>query len=202
MGKKIKVWEVSLLIGLICAIILGAWAQKSQKELSDKLLRLHVVANSDSELDQALKLSVRDRILEMSQPLISDTKNAEEAANTLVSNLPYIIEQAQDEVRELGYDYDVTAEIKSEQFPTRNYEGFSLPAGEYRALRVTIGEGEGRNWWCVVFPPLCSQYGEFSEAAKLAGLTDDEIALISDSDGVQFKFKCIEIFEKLKKFFA
>lgn len=202
MDKKIKIWEISLLIGLVCAVAAGAWAQKSQRELSDKLLRLHVVANSDSEFDQALKLSVRDRIIELSQPLISDTKDADEAAQVLLSNIPYIVEQAQDEVRALGYDYDVKAEIKNEAFPTRSYEGFSLPAGDYQALRVTIGEGEGKNWWCVVFPPLCDQNGDFGEAAKLAGLTDDEIALISDTDGVTIKFKCIEIFEKIKEFLS
>lgn len=202
MDKKIKIWEVSLLVGLICAFAIGAWAQKSQKELSDKLLRLHVVANSDSDEDQALKLATRDMILEMSEPLISGAKDVNEAADVLIENLPEIIERAQEEVHALGYDYDVRAEIKDEDFPTRDYEGFSLPAGTYRALRVTIGEGGGRNWWCVVFPPLCGQYSDFTDAAKQAGLNDDEIALIADSDGVKIKFKCIEIFEKVKKFFS
>jgi len=202
MDKKIKVWEVSLLIGLICAVVIGAWAQKSQKELSDKLLRLHVVANSDTEVDQELKLSVRDRILEMSEPLISEAKNSHEAAETLISNLPEIVEQAQREVRAMGYNYNVSAELRDESFPTREYDGFSLPAGTYRALRVTIGEGGGENWWCVVFPPLCGQYGNINEAAKQAGLSDGEIALIAESDGVKIKFRSIEIYERLRKFLS
>jgi stage II sporulation protein R len=200
MDRKFKIFEISLLIGLVCAIVIGASAQRAQKELSDKLLRLHVAANSDTEIDQELKLSVRDRILEFSEPLIGEAKSLHEAADVLTLNLPYIIELARDEVTAMGYDYAVSAELKNERFPTREYDGFSLPAGTYHALRVTIGDGDGQNWWCVVFPPLCGQYGNYSEVAKQAGLSDDEIALIADSDGVKIKFRLIEIFEKMRSF--
>ncbi|MCL2081297.1 MAG: stage II sporulation protein R [Oscillospiraceae bacterium] len=202
MDKKFKLWEISLIIGLICAVALGAWAQRSQRELSEKLLRLHVVANSDSEADQALKLSVRDRVLELAEPIISGAGDIGEAAEALEANLPFIIGQAQAEVKAMGYDLGVGAEITDGFFPTRDYGEFSLPAGKYRALRVTIGEGGGENWWCVVFPPLCGEYGAFSEAAKQAGLSDDEITLIAESGGVKLRFRCIELLERLRKFLS
>ena len=200
MGRLLKKIEFSLIIGLVFAVMAGAWAQKSQRELSGKLLRLHVVANSDETDDQQLKLAVRDKVLEYAAPLLSGVTDAEEAERIITANLPIITEQARLETLALGYDYAVNAELREEVFPAREYDSFTLPAGAYRALRVTIGEGSGQNWWCVVFPPLCGD-GDFYSTAKEAGLSDSEIALITDGDGVVFKFKVVEIFEKLRNWF-
>ena len=124
----------------------AAALQMDQQALADKLVRLHVVANSDTEEDQALKLKVRDAVL-----TVVDGLNRDE----LQSNLPMIRNAARDCLRGQGSNYSVEVTLQKERFPTRAYESFSLPAGVYTALRVTIGEGGGRNWWCVAFPSIC-----------------------------------------------
>jgi stage II sporulation protein R len=194
---KLKTLEISLIIGVLCAIGFGAWAEAAQENLSEKLVRLHVVANSDGERDQELKLKVRDKILEAAAPLLQGTQSADEAAAVLNSCLPFLEEQARLELAALGHDMPVRAELAREDFPTRYYEDFGLPAGNYQALRVTIGEGEGQNWWCVVFPPLCGS-GNAAEAARAAGLTDGEARLIAEGNGVKIKFKSIEIWQKIR----
>ena len=143
---------------LAAALILAATTtavaalQREQMTLSEKLIRLHVVANSDSEEDQAIKLQVRDAVLAVTQPLLED---AEEPKAALLAALPEIEQAAEDCLRTLGDSHSVTVTLAQEQFPTRVYDSFALPAGQYLALRVTIGAGAGHNWWCVVFPSLC-----------------------------------------------
>ena len=186
-----------MLIGVLCAVSFGAWADAAQVNLSEKLVRLHVVANSDSEYDQELKLRVRDGILEAAESLLKGVQNAEEAAEILGGNLTYLTERARLTLEALGCDMPVGAELTREKFPARHYEDFELPPGDYQALRVTIGDGGGRNWWCVVFPPLCGS-GNAAEAAREAGFTEGEAKLIAESGGVKIKFKSIEIWQKIK----
>ena len=197
--KGFKLWEIALAFGVVCAISFGCWAQAAQEELSGKLVRLHVVANSDSAYDQELKLKVRDRILEAAQPLLAGISAADEASAILEKNLPYLTEQARLELDAANCRMDVRAKLAYEDFPTREYESFKLPAGRYQALRVTIGEGGGHNWWCVVFPPLCSAGENIGGNAKAAGLTDGDVALITEGDGVKIKFWCVEIWQKIRK---
>ena len=194
---KIRIWEISLAAGVLLAMAFGAWAETAQENLSGKLVRLHVTANSDGERDQELKLRVRDRILEAAEPLLKDTRSAAEAAGILAASLPYLEEQARREAEAAGYYLPVYAELTREQFPTRRYGGFELPSGSYKALRVTIGDGAGSNWWCVVFPPLCGA-ANAAQTARAAGFTDGEAALISGNGGVKIKFKCIEIWQRIK----
>lgn len=133
-------------------------------------MRLHVLANSDTEEDQALKLLVRDAVLERATEILEQSADRAEAEIRLRESLPELEAIAEETVRATGYDYAVTAELEDTAFPTKEYDGFSLPAGEYLALRILIGEGVGQNWWCVVFPPLCTAASaDVPETALAAG---------------------------------
>ncbi len=194
---KLKLWEISLITALCVTLLCGFVMDGSQRELSDKLIRLHVVANSDSGDDQALKLRVRDRVLEALEPVLEGAGSSGEAERRLRDNLELAGSAAEKELTDSGYDYGVTVSLRQEYFPTRDYDGFSLPAGEYTSLRVEIGEAAGHNWWCVVFPPLCTE-AAVKEDMEAMGLTEDESALITEENGYVIKFRLIEIFEKLK----
>lgn len=193
--------EPALAIGLVIALIVGARADMRQADLADKMMRLHVIANSDSDADQALKLRVRDRVIALSETLLQGVTDVDDAKRMICQNLPKIQSCAQDEIRKNGYSYPVRAELTSMYFPTRDYESFSLPAGNYDAFRVVIGEGAGRNWWCVMFPPLCitAAEAEVTKSAEEAGLTTEEIALIEDGKTVyRYEFKLMELVGALK----
>ena len=200
--KRAARWEWALLIALLVSFAWGTWADRTQQQLSDKVLRLHVLANSDSEADQALKLKVRDSVLETASAILADCPDRETAEQRLSAALPEIEDAARARIAAEGGKQTVTAELRPTVFPTREYEDFTLPAGEYLALRVVLGEGEGHNWWCVVFPPLCAETtSSFSQTAMAAGLTEEEVALITESDGYQLKFKAVELWEKLMAYF-
>lgn len=201
--KRAAKLELALLIGLVVSLAWGCWAERTQQALSDKVLRLHVLANSDSEADQALKLKVRDSVLEKAAEILDGCGDRETAQARLSAALPELESAARDRIAAEGAEETVTAELRPTRFPTREYEDFTLPAGEYLALRVVIGEGQGHNWWCVVFPPLCAETTtDFSRTAMAAGLTEDEVALITESDGYQLKFKAVELWERLKTLFG
>ena len=200
--KRAARLEWALLIALLVSFAWGTWADRTQQQLSDKVLRLHVLANSDSEADQALKRKVRDSVLETASAILADCPDRETAEQRLSAALPEIEDAARARIAAEGGKQTVTAELRPTVFPTREYEDFTLPAGEYLALRVVLGEGEGHNWWCVVFPPLCAETtSSLSQTAMAAGLTEEEVALITESDGYQLKFKAVELWEKLMAYF-
>ena len=200
--KRAARWEWALLIAILISFAWGTWADRTQQQLSDKVLRLHVLANSDSEADQALKRKVRDSVLEAASAILADCPDRETAEQRLSAALPEIEDAARARIAAEGGEQTVTAELRPTVFPTREYEDFTLPAGEYLALRVVLGEGEGHNWWCVVFPPLCAETtSSLSQTAMAAGLTEEEVALITESDGYQLKFKAVELWEKLMAYF-
>ena len=185
-SKRLRRWELALLLGLALAALLGARLDGAQGALADKVLRLHVLANSDSQADQALKLRVRDAVLERTEGLLAGAGDRAEAEALLAARLPDLAAAGADAVGAAGYGYPVTVSLEDNcWFPTRVYEDFALPAGRYTALRVEIGAGAGRNWWCVVFPPLC--LGSVSETAEetaaQAGLTEREVALLAGGEG-------------------
>jgi stage II sporulation protein R len=191
--NKFKIWETALLLAVCITVLIGIWAQGQQQELSSKLIRLHVIASSDSEEDQELKLAVRDRVLEVLAPSLEGTQDVGEAAEIISGKLDLIENAAAETVRENGREYDVSVELGTEDYPTKQYEGFALPAGEYTSLRVVLGEGEGHNWWCVVFPPLCLSAAEVTSGGD-GYLSDADVALITeDSTGYIIKFKLLEI---------
>jgi len=193
-----------LLLLLSGFMFLSAWLEETGKELEQDILRLHVLANSDSAEDQNLKLTVRDRILEEAKSILVNTDNRTEAEFRLNRELEKIAYAGAETVASEGYNYPVTASIEKCWFPTKEYSDFKLPAGEYTALRIVIGEGGGQNWWCVVFPPLC--LGGASEkvevTAAMAGLSGEEIALITGEDGGYIvRFKLLEIWDEIKQKF-
>ena len=200
-GNRLKIWEIALLLGVAVCLLSGARALHTQDELADKVVRLHVLANSDSEEDQALKLQVRDAVLDRAEELLAQTSSRAEAEGKLRGQLLEFERLAEAVVREAGYDYEVTAELTDTEFPTREYEDFTLPAGEYLALRILIGDAAGRNWWCVVFPPLCTAASADVPASALAaGFTEDEVRLITEEDrGYVLKFKAVEFWETLRE---
>ena len=196
---KLKPFEIALIVGLIAAVLIGGANAQSQK-LSDTIIRLHVVANSDSEEDQALKLEVRDCVLEMTA-ILNMGNNAQQAQTVIKANLDEIETAVQKMVHEKGYDYPVKVSLGVEDFDTRVYDTFSLPAGSYTSLRVTIGEGAGKNWWCVVFPPICmaSCSEELTAQAMAVGLDDGDVALITGDNQVYvLKFKLMELVQSVK----
>jgi len=200
-GNRLKIWEIALLLGVAVCLLSGAKALHTQNELADKVVRLHVLANSDSEEDQALKLQVRDAVLDRAEDLLAGSASRAEAEGKLRGQLLEFERLAEAVVREAGYDYEVTAELTDTEFPTREYEDFTLPAGEYLALRILIGEAAGRNWWCVVFPPLCTAASaDVPASAMAAGFTEDEVRLITEEDrGYILKFKAVEFWEALRE---
>lgn len=205
MDRKLKLWELALVLGLLVTLCTGAWLGREQAELAGQVIRLHVIANSDSEEDQALKLEVRDRILERAEALYPEHATLEEARAALEESLPELSRIGEQTVKAAGYDYPVTAELTQCWFPTKEYEDFALPAGDYTALRIVIGEGQGQNWWCVAFPPLCLGAASQSvEEAAQAGYFDaGQTALITgESEGYVLKFKGMELLGELKQFLA
>lgn len=194
-------WELLILIAVSALLLLGLWLEQEQKEVSDGVLRLHVLANSDRAEDQALKLKVRDAVLQEANALLPESNSVAKAEEILGKNLERLAAAGAAVVAREGYDYPVSAELKDTWFPTKEYEDFSLPAGEYRALRIVIGEGNGKNWWCVVFPPLClaSVAETAAQTAMEAGMTEQQVALLTgESEGYVVKFKALELWEQVK----
>ena len=187
---------ISVLTVTACAAL-----QAQSQRMAEKIIRLHVVANSDSDVDQAVKLRVRDAVLREAQNVLSDASDAKQA---ITAQLPALEAAANAELRRQGSGDTACVSFRRELFPTRDYDTFSLPSGVYQSLRVTIGKGEGHNWWCVVFPTLCTaaSFDEFESAAASGGFTDGELRLITGADeGYVLKFKTLEWLEKLKALF-
>ena len=201
MDQRLKKWEAALIFGVLFALLSGVWLDREQKALGEQVIRLHVIANSDSEYDQALKLAVRDRVLATAETLYPTQATRAESLEILSRNLPRLEAEGQCVVEEWGETDTVRAELTECWFPTKYYDGFALPAGEYTALRVVIGEGAGQNWWCVAFPPLClGAVSETVEDAVASGsFTPSQGALMSgESGGYVLKFKSMELLGQFK----
>lgn len=198
MKKHLKIWEISLLFALCVTLCTGLFAKAEQQKLSDELIRLHVIANSDSQSDQSAKLAVRDSVLEVLTPALEDAANINEAEKLINSELAKLCGVAERSLLQNGKFYNVRAELCRENYPTREYDGFALPAGSYLSLKIILGEGHGHNWWCVVFPPLCMTSAENEDA--FSSLTEESSKLISsDSGEYRLKFRIIEIYEQFRK---
>ena len=192
---RLRIWEIVALIFVVVLLASSVDAIRTQEALSGKVVRLHVLANSDTEADQALKLEVRDAILSYAEPLLDRVSDQKEAEAVLRGQLLELEETAIEVIHSAGYSYPVTVELEKTDFPTREYPSFSLPAGEYLALRVLIGEAAGQNWWCVVFPPLCSAVAaDFSDTIENTCFSEEEIAFITEEKiEYQIKFKIVEL---------
>lgn len=197
----LKTLEIALLLALAVTAMWGALSLQRQDSLARKTIRLHVIAHSDSEADQALKLRVRDQVLARATEILERAPDMERAQLQLQEALPDIEACAAAEIARQGAAYPVSARLEETEFPTKWYDGFALPGGTYLALRVVIGEGNGHNWWCVVYPPLCTAAAaDWEETALSAGWEDSDIALArEDSASYVLKFRSVELWESLRQ---
>ncbi|MGY0374332.1 stage II sporulation protein R [Clostridium sp. JNZ J1-5] len=208
-----KIIAVMFFITIVLGIILGVSyikADASQKTIANKLIRFHVIANSDTTEDQALKLKVRDEILAYMAPKLKESKSIEESRKIIGENNEVIKEIAKKVIKKNGYNYSVDAKLSHENFPVKSYGNITLPQGNYEAYRVIIGNGEGRNWWCVMFPPLCFTditrgeiaYKETEQEMKKV-LTNEEYEIVDNNESkeneIVFKFKIAETIKNICK---
>lgn len=187
---------------LVCGFVLAALCSffpfaAACGQLPRDVVRLHVVANSNGAEDQAVKLLVRDAVLEEAARWYQGAGSMEEASSQLCTHLQSIAGAARQVLGEQGVGYSATAQMTEMYFPTRDYGDFRLPAGRYRTLRVTLGEGAGKNWWCVVFPSLCLPAASGEEA--LLSLPEEQRRLVEDSQQCQVKLKAVELWEALRE---
>ena len=197
-------YEKTPLLGraLVCGFVLAALCSffpfaAACGQLPRDVVRLHVVANSNGAEDQAVKLLVRDAVLEEAARWYQGAGSMEEASSQLCTHLQSIAGAARQVLGEQGVGYSATAQMTEMYFPTRDYGDFRLPAGRYRTLRVTLGEGAGKNWWCVVFPSLCLPAATQEEA--LLTLPEGERQVVEGGQDVQVKLKAVELWESLRE---
>ncbi len=197
-----KVWKRLGICFLVAAIVWGGALVKDRQTLHRELVRLHVVAASDSAEDQAMKLRLKDAVVNSLKEDLEKLHSAEEASAYLQENLPKIEALANRFLQEAGSDDAARVSLQIEEFPARNYDTFSLPAGIYQALRITIGEGAGRNWWCVAFPGLCmpATAAGFEDAASCAGLSDGLTATLEEKPGYEIRFWLLDAIGRLENF--
>lgn len=200
---KWRTAEKAICLGLILAVLVSFTGFATQcEDIPDRVLRLHILANSDSEEDQMLKLKVRDRIVEESAGLFDQVTERDAARAVVERNMEALREAAQDEVYRQGYDYAVSMELTHMYFTTRVYDETALPAGYYEALRVTIGAGEGHNWWCVIFPAMCLPVAEESRELDSV-LNEEQMEIVEEGESAQYeiKFKALEWYEQIVDWF-
>jgi len=199
---KKHIFELALAIGLVVSCTVGALALQTRDDISEKLIRLHVIANSDSAEDQNIKLKVRDEILKHVAEMTSGCTSINDVREIISSNLNNLKNIADNVLLQNGFKYKSAVELSYEFFPTKTYDTFALPTGEYEALRIKLGKSNGQNWWCVLFPPVCVSAAEAKTELKNAGLSDDEIKFVmSDDVQYRFKFKLVEIIEGITEKF-
>ena len=202
-GVKISYIEISLFIGLIVAVVCCFSNVICQSEdMGNHIFRLHILAKSDSEEDQDLKLKVRDEVLQSFN--FDDSKNdLEMAKNQVEGQLQNVEKVAKSAIEKAGYDYDVEPEIVNMYFNTREYGDFSIPAGMYDALRLKIGKAQGRNWWCVLVPSLCVPAADSTSGEKLEDvLNSEQQELIKTGSKSEVRFAVVELYEYLKSLFV
>lgn len=194
---------LTILFMIFFALTAYSYASNVSEGLAEDIFRLHILANSDSEEDQALKLKVRDAVLEYMKTLTADMSAKQAVIELSKKHSDDFKKIAEQIIQENGYDYSVTIEIGNFYFPTKYYGNISLPAGNYDALKIEIGQAKGQNWWCSLFPPLCfvsvssGVVDEEGEEYLKENLSDEEFAIVSGSSSeVEFKFKIIEMINK------
>lgn len=193
MAKKIYYFVPIFVVSFIFVTILTPIITMSE-DISTKVFRLHILANSDAQYDQDLKLLIRDAVLDETESLFKGCSSVNDAVKACKNNISYFQDIAQEVINAQGYNYSALAYVTKEYFDTREYDGFTLPAGIYDSLKIIIGEGKGHNWWCVMFPAVCISgcTDEFS-----GYLSDDELNMIKSDDYI-IRFKAVELYEKIK----
>lgn len=193
-----KAIHLSVIFGLLCAVFVSfADFNIACDELRTNVLRLHIIANSDSEADQSLKLMIRDELLLQSEEIFAEASDIEGAISVAENSLEAIEQIANGVLKENGAEYPATASVGEHYFETREYEDFTLPAGNYKSLIIDLGAGKGKNWWCVIFPEVCipaASDGSLSDA-----VTEQGTAVAENPERYVMRFKTVEIYEKIKK---
>ena len=203
-----KIVAILAAMFLLWSVALSALPLRGEEAVYDSVIRLHVIAESDSGSDQADKLAVRDAILPIAARELSDCDSRDAAAARLQTLLPTLEQEAENTLRERGSAHSVAVTLGQEEYPTRDYEGFCFPAGEYLSLRVMIGKAQGQNWWCVLFPSLCLSVADggsaeqIEEAFVAVGLTPEQYRVITESDEnttYRLRFKVLEVIEAWRR---
>ncbi len=205
--KEKNILLLSIFIGtfitLVFTLATKSYSYNIQQGIADEVIRLHVLANSDEDYDQQLKIKVKDGIVKMLENELHNSMTKDETRIVLLKNLDKIEKRAEEIIKENGYDYSVNAKICFDDFPTKEYADVTLPAGEYEALKIEIGEAKGKNWWCVMFPPLCFVDASVKEVPKedkeilKSVLTDTEYDIVTKAKNendipIKIKFKIVE----------
>lgn len=203
-NKRPNKVELSIILGVLISVIFSCSYgvlsfYDSCNAIRASMLRMHVIANSDSQQDQDLKLMVRDAVLEEGADIFDGSVDVDAAKIRLEPSVLRLENAAKKVVEENGFDYDVNILIGEEYFDTRTYETLTLPAGYYTAVRVVIGEGVGQNWWCVMFPPMCLPAAQ-GETSIDAYLENDEVKLVESNPKYEPRFKVVEIYEKFRNY--
>ena len=192
-----------MIIALAAVFLWGISLAADRQTLSQKLIRLHVVGATDSQQDQEVKLQVKDAVTEYLYGKLESMQDIDTAENALLELLPELEAIANETLISAGFDKTARVTLDNEAFPTRQYDTFSLPAGVYRSLRITIGEGEGRNWWCVVFPSLCvpATAEDFSDTAAGAGFSDTLTDTLQQKPQYEIRFFFLDCLGWIQNFF-
>lgn len=197
-------------IGLAVSLLFAAVEDtyRSYEDLKENVLRLHIIANSDSAEDQRVKLEVRDKIAEQSEDIFGGCESREEILRRSQESLDIMEETAQEVLTENGFEYGAEAAIEKTRFDTRYYGDITMPQGDYTALKITLGEGKGHNWWCVMYPPLClpcfTESGEDTDdilEKHSSVITEQEAEIIKDPESIEVKLYCAEIIDRIIGFF-
>lgn len=196
--KKIT---AAMIISLVLCTFLSVFSNANEVEaMTDKLIRIHIIANSDSESDQELKLKIRDRVLSEAAELFDSNTEKSEAIKLIAENINKIQKAAENEINENGFDYGVFCSLSKEEFGERVYDDFTLPAGDYDSLCIRIGEANGKNWWCVCYPNLC--VGTALKIDDCGAFTEGELTIVKQPEKVRYKFWCFEMVQKIKRLMA
>lgn len=195
---KGKYVELAMLLGMAFSVFCAGFCSFAEdyRDITQTVFRLHILANSDSEEDQSLKLKVRDAVLEENSGIFKNCKSAEEAASEARKHMDEIKASAERVLAENGAGYGAECGIAKMRFDDRVYEDMTMPAGEYLALRVTLGEAEGKNWWCVMFPPLCLPAVSGEAAEEI--FSPEELDILENRESYECRFYFLELLEKLE----
>lgn len=191
--KILRTALLAVLLFLVGNILISERVEAQQKEIASELIRFHVRANSDSEEDQALKMQVKEAVVAYMEELLADSKSVEESRVIIENNMEEILNRAMSVVHENGYNYDITGYMAEEYFPLRVYGDVALPPGEYTAFRIDIGAAEGKNWWCVLYPPLCFvdiTHGVVPQEAKneMKKVAGESEFAVTETCSLEFKY--------------
>ena len=198
--RKVKLFLISLIIGMCFTSAMQVYSRNIVEGISNGVVRLHIVANSNSADDQSLKLKVRDEITTVIKPMVEDAKTPEETKIIILDNIEMIEEEAQKIIKKYGYTYSVTASLDKFDFPAKKYGNAQFPKGKYDALKIVIENGKGNNWWCVLYPSLCFTENsdgvlpKESEEKLKANLSQEEYEVVTSKSKINFKFKIVELF--------